>query len=109
MDAIGEQPIAELAVEDSGRGISPEDLTHLFEPFFSTKGSRGTGLGLAVTWGIIEGHGGTIDVQSEPGKGSRFTIRLPLAPLPAEADGATTGTGPRPVSTETQMAQEKKS
>ena len=109
MDVIGEQPVAELAVEDTGRGISPEDLPHLFEPFFSTKGSRGTGLGLAVTWGIIEGHGGTIDVQSEPGKGSRFTIRLPLTPLPAGADGGSAGTGSRPVSTETQVAQEKKS
>ena len=70
----------ELWVEDSGTGISPEDLPRLFEPFFSTKGNRGTGLGLAVTWGIVEAHGGTIDVQSELGHWTRFTLRLPLAP-----------------------------
>jgi signal transduction histidine kinase len=71
----------ELVIEDSGRGIPAEDLRHLFEPFFSTKGSRGTGLGLAVTWGIVESHGGTIEVQSEEGKGSRFTVHLPLEPV----------------------------
>lgn len=76
----GEAPgrFLELTVEDTGRGIPPDDLPRLFEPFFSTKGNRGTGLGLAVTWGIVQSHGGTIDVQSEPGKGSRFTVRLPL-------------------------------
>ena len=72
----------ELQVEDNGMGISPRDLPHLFEPFFSTKGNRGTGLGLAVTWGIVESHGGAIDVESQEGHWSRFTLRLPLAPLP---------------------------
>ncbi|MDE3244618.1 MAG: HAMP domain-containing protein, partial [Acidobacteriota bacterium] len=70
----------ELNTEDNGQGIPSEDLPHLFEPFFSTKGTRGTGLGLAVTWGIVEGHGGTIQVQSEPGHGARFTVSLPVAP-----------------------------
>ena len=59
-------------VEDNGSGIQAEDVPHLFEPFFSTKGNRGTGLGLAVTWGIVESHGGSIEVQSEPGKGTTF-------------------------------------
>jgi two-component system NtrC family sensor kinase len=78
MEARGPRPCVELAVADTGVGIPPEDLPHLFEPFFSTKGTRGTGLGLAVTWGIVEGHEGTIEVASEVGKGSRFTVRLPL-------------------------------
>ena len=67
-----------MSVEDNGRGIAREDLAKLFEPFFTTKGVRGTGLGLAVTWGIVESHGGTIEVESEKGAGSRFTVRLPL-------------------------------
>lgn len=73
------QGFVELVVEDDGRGIDPEDLPRLFEPFFSTKGPRGTGLGLAVTWGIVEAHGGSIDVQSQLGRGTQFTVRLPLA------------------------------
>jgi signal transduction histidine kinase len=80
-EAAGNAAVAELVVEDNGRGIRGADLPHLFEPFFSTKGTRGTGLGLAVTWGIVDGHGGTIDVQSEPGAGARFCVRLPLEPL----------------------------
>jgi two-component system NtrC family sensor kinase len=77
LDARGPQPYAELEVRDTGKGMSPDDLDHLFEPFFTTKGNRGLGLGLAVSWGIVEGHGGTIDVTSEPGKGASFVIRLP--------------------------------
>jgi two-component system NtrC family sensor kinase len=68
----------EALVEDEGAGISAENQKHLFEPFFSTKGARGTGLGLAVSWGILESHGGSIDVQSEVGQGTCFTVRLPL-------------------------------
>ncbi|MDR3671228.1 MAG: ATP-binding protein [Holophaga sp.] len=79
-DRAGAKQMVELRVEDTGSGITVEDLPHIFEPFFSNKGNRGTGLGLAVTWGIIEGHDGTIDVQSEVGKGTHFTVRLPLAP-----------------------------
>ena len=73
------RPCAEVVVEDTGHGIPAADLPRLFEPFFTTKGTRGTGLGLAVTWGIVQGHSGTIDVASQEGKGSRFTVRLPLA------------------------------
>jgi signal transduction histidine kinase len=79
-DQAGVKRMVELRVEDTGAGITPEDLPHIFEPFFSNKGNRGTGLGLAVTWGIIEGHDGTIDVKSEVGRGTHFTVRLPLAP-----------------------------
>lgn len=78
-DLAGDRSLVELRVEDTGKGIRPEDLPHLFEPFFSTKGNRGTGLGLAVTWGIVESHEGTIDVQSRLGQWTHFTLRLPLA------------------------------
>ena len=77
-DLAGNRSLMELRVEDSGKGIRPEDLPHLFEPFFSTKGNRGTGLGLAVTWGIVESHGGTIDVESKVGQWTHFILRLPL-------------------------------
>ncbi|HEY6866171.1 MAG TPA: ATP-binding protein [Candidatus Eisenbacteria bacterium] len=95
MEARGPQPYAQIIVEDNGRGISPEEMGRLFEPFFSTKGSRGTGLGLAVTWGIVEGHGGSIGVESAPGKGTRFTIRLPYHVSEAAGAGPAGG-GPRP-------------
>ncbi|WP_306589877.1 sensor histidine kinase [Geothrix sp. 21YS21S-4] len=70
----------EFLLEDSGRGIPAEDLPRIFEPFFTTKGNQGTGLGLAVSWGIVEAHGGTLEVQSEQGQGTRFTLRLPTSP-----------------------------
>jgi len=64
-----------IEISDTGCGISPEDLKHIFEPFY-TKKEKGTGLGLAITQGIIEKHGGTITVKSELGKGTGFTINL---------------------------------
>ncbi|MCC6298531.1 MAG: GAF domain-containing protein [Anaerolineales bacterium] len=68
-----------LSVRDSGVGISQDDLARIFEPFFTTKGNRGgTGLGLSVTYGIVTDHGGTIEVESEVSKGSKFTVWLPL-------------------------------
>ena len=67
-----------LWVEDSGVGMSKEVLAKIFEPFYSTKGDNGTGLGLSASHGIIENHGGSINVKSEPGKGTRFEILLPL-------------------------------
>ncbi len=69
----------EIAVSDTGCGIPPEDLDKLFDPFFTTKGvGQGTGLGLAVSYGIVQRHGGIIRVQSEVGRGSTFTIWLPV-------------------------------
>jgi len=79
-EEAGAEQCIELVVEDTGCGIPPEALDHVFEPFYTTKGRRGTGLGLAVSWGIVETHGGTIEVTSRPGDGTRFTVRLPLAP-----------------------------
>jgi len=69
----------EISVTDTGHGIPQENLDRLFDPFFTTKDvGQGTGLGLAVSYGIVERHGGTIRVWSEVGKGSTFTIWLPL-------------------------------
>ena len=69
-----------IAVRDEGSGIRPEDISHIFEPFFTTKDvGSGTGLGLAVTYGIMRDHGGWIEVESEPGKGSVFRVFLPKA------------------------------
>jgi PAS domain S-box-containing protein len=63
---------------DTGPGIPPEVLPHIFEPFFTTKiDGKGTGLGLAIVHGIVRSHGGTVDVETEMGKGTSFTIRLP--------------------------------
>ena len=68
-----------LRVSDTGRGIEAEHLPHVFEPFYTTKESgAGVGLGLAVVYGIVERHGGTIDVASTPGVGTTFTAYLPL-------------------------------
>ncbi len=66
-----------VTIQDTGVGIPADRLGRLFEPFFTTK-EGGTGLGLAITRRIIEQHHGTISVQSEPQKGSAFTILLPL-------------------------------
>lgn len=76
-----------IAVEDNGRGIAPEDLPHVFEPFFS-KRSGGTGLGLAITKRIIEEHGGTITLTSAPGAGTRVEISLPLPASPRRGSSA---------------------
>lgn len=68
-----------VSVQDTGVGISQPEQARIFEPFYTTKGNRGgTGLGLSVTYGIITDHGGQIDVESQPGAGSKFTVWLPL-------------------------------
>lgn len=67
-----------LTVADNGQGIKPEDLPHIFEPFYSTKADgKGVGLGLSMTYGIIREHNGVIEVDSKPGKGTVFKIKLP--------------------------------
>jgi signal transduction histidine kinase len=68
---------ARVNVEDNGDGIAPEDLEAIFSLFVSHKGSRGTGLGLPVSEKIMKEHGGRIVVESQLGKGSRFTLELP--------------------------------
>ena len=67
-------------MQDSGPGISPELQKKIFEPFFTTKpAGQGTGLGLSVSYGIIESHGGRIEVRSSLGSGATFVISLPVA------------------------------
>ena len=71
-------PFVCLEVADSGSGIAPENLPHIFDPFFTTKEvGRGTGLGLATLYGIVEQHHGWVDVESEPGRGTTFRIFFP--------------------------------
>ncbi|HTS16308.1 MAG TPA: ATP-binding protein [Verrucomicrobiae bacterium] len=79
-----------IQVRDTGRGMTEEIRQRCFEPFFTTKGERGTGLGLAIVYGIVQRHGGSIDVQSEPEKGSVFLIRLPVFRAEAGETGETT-------------------
>jgi len=67
-----------ITVADEGKGIAPEILPNIFRPFFTTKG-QGTGLGLSLARRIVEAHGGAINVRSEVGKGTQFTVRLPMA------------------------------
>jgi signal transduction histidine kinase len=70
-----------LVVADNGEGIAPENLAKIFHPFFTTKPEgKGVGLGLAVSYGIIEAHGGDIEVTSRVGEGATFTVSLPLQP-----------------------------
>jgi signal transduction histidine kinase len=80
--ATGPGPLGgvEVRVTDTGSGIAPEHLSQIFEPFFTTKAEgRGTGLGLSIVQGIVAKHGGTIEVQSQPGQGTTFTVKLPGA------------------------------
>jgi len=77
----GTLPCVAVTFEDTGTGIAPENLDRVFDPFFTTKGvGRGTGLGLSVSYGIVREHGGWIDVESEPGRGTRLTVYLPESP-----------------------------
>lgn len=71
-----------IKVADDGQGITPDHLNKIFTPFFTTKpAGKGTGLGLSISYGIIQKHNGTIDVQSEVGKGTTFTIMIPIEPV----------------------------
>jgi two-component system NtrC family sensor kinase len=78
VDEAGHKDYMEVKIADTGQGIAKEDLSRIFEPFFTTKGQHGNGLGLAVTWGIVDSHDGTVNVESEFGKGTTFVIQLPL-------------------------------
>jgi len=76
-DRLRSLPAVRVEFSDTGAGMSPEVLAHLFEPFFMTK-ERGTGLGLSVSYDIIQAHNGQITVNSQPGVGTTYTILLPV-------------------------------
>jgi signal transduction histidine kinase len=86
LQAAAEPGGVSLSLIDTGQGMPPEVVAKAFRPFFSTR-AGGTGLGLATTRKIVEAHGGTIEVQSEVGRGTKFTIRLPVvAGQPSQTD-----------------------
>jgi len=70
--------VVELKVVDNGPGIPPEKLAEIFKPFVSTKGAKGTGLGLPVSRKILREHGGDVVAESSPGQGCTFTLRIPI-------------------------------
>jgi signal transduction histidine kinase len=93
VDRDGEE--AEICVEDTGQGIPPEHLPLIFDRFYRVRGpnepaspEKGLGLGLSFVAWIVRAHGGTVDVRSEPGKGTTFRIRLPLNTPPLTPDEA---------------------
>ena len=80
-----------LSIADTGTGMTPEVKSRLFDPFFTTKGKAGTGMGLAVSFGIIRRHNGSVEVESEKGRGTTFRVSLPVAAptLPGSEAGST--------------------
>jgi signal transduction histidine kinase len=86
--AINQDAHVLLTVADDGSGIPKDVLPHIFDPFFTTKDvGEGSGLGLSIVHGIIERHGGHIDVESAPGQGTKFSISFPLPPAPRPVSG----------------------
>jgi signal transduction histidine kinase len=93
--------VAEIRVEDTGEGIPAEHLPHIFDRFYRVRGAgeqaspeKGLGLGLSFVAWIVRAHGGTVDVESESGKGTRFTVRLPLISAVSLTPGTENGSAP---------------
>ena len=85
-----------VAAQDNGHGMSERTRERIFAPFFTTKGPQRTGLGLSVAWGIVNRHGGTIEVEIAPGRGSTFTVRLPVSQeTPSEEQQPAEASAPR--------------
>jgi two-component system NtrC family sensor kinase len=82
----------EIVIEDTGIGISPENMKKVMDPFFTTK-EKGTGLGLSVVYGIVERHGGTLRLDSAPGRGTTVTISLPEAAAAAAVESGAASAG----------------
>ena len=94
---LADDGLVQIVIDDNGAGIPPENLEQIFNPFFSSKGSRGTGLGLAVSQKILKEHGGRILVESRPSEGSRFTLEFP-ALAATEGGGQTAADSGKPSS-----------
>ncbi len=114
VEVAGEDRAAERApgrygaieVEDDGGGIDPEVLPHIFEPFFTTKRGKGTGLGLSTVYGIATQHGGFVDVDSTPGRGTRFRVCFPVAREPVRPAPPPEAAQPQPGAGETVLLAE---
>jgi CheY-like chemotaxis protein len=92
VSAVNCSHLIEVKITDTGSGISAKNLTHIFDPYFTTK-KTGTGLGLAVVYSIVKHHGGNITVESVEDQGTTFTVTLPAIPVPlAEKTKGTTKT-----------------
>jgi signal transduction histidine kinase len=83
-----------ISFVDTGVGISKKNMDNIFEPFFTTK-AKGIGFGLVISRAVVENQGGTIEVQSEVGKGSSFTVKLPIRSRPSSKRSFSNGTEPR--------------
>jgi PAS domain S-box-containing protein len=90
-------PSVALRVRDTGQGMDADTVARVFDPFFTTKGpAKGTGLGLPTVYGIVAQHGGTLSVQSEPGKGTTFEVLLPCVPDPDAKESSRAPRSPEP-------------